>query len=63
MFAFAGFTHQSDAPDLAFQWAETRAHFDVEVTEEAFSDRRFIDAGGDGDGVELPNLMAFLGSD
>src|SRR5262245_22937900 len=61
--ALAGFAHQADAPDLAFERAEASADFDVELLQKPLADSRFVDTRGDGDGIELPKLVAFLRSD
>ena len=60
IFSLAGFAHEADTPDLAFERPEARADLDVKLGEQPFANSGFIDTGRDGDGVELPELMAFL---
>ena len=56
-----GVPHQADAPGFAFEFAQATADFDAEVGQELFADREILDAAGDFYGVELGELMAFLG--
>ena len=53
--------HQADAPDLALEVAQPAADLDAEVVEQPLAHRQIIDAGGNADGVELRQLMSFLG--
>ena len=54
-------THESDAPGLALELAQSAADLDAELGQEPLAARGFIHAIGTPHGVELRKLVAFTG--